>query len=199
MTLKNASTGSKYAFVTILRQLVKAKGLDGLDVRKIAKAAGCSVGTFYNHYKTLDDLIICFNGTTLDILTVCMFENITASDSAKEIIHKICQNYIAFAEHSHAEWFLLLEYPLKIEIPTWYKEQSEQLFQKISNTFHPILRGPRKDTEKAVKILWSALHGICSLSLKQRLRFKETQNTLELCQDMFHNYILGYRIGVGLS
>lgn len=182
--------------VKALAKTLKEEGLEGLDVRKIASQAGCSVGTFYNHYKSLDELIIHFNMATLDTLSVHMFDGITPEDSAKDIISKICQNYIAFAENSTTEWLLLLEHPFTIEFPSSYKEKSEQLFQKVADTFHPILRGTRKDTEKAVKILWSSLHGICSLALKNRLRFQKRQNTLELCKDLFHNYILGYRIGL---
>lgn len=196
MPRKLANTDLKKDLVKALRKTLKKEGLEGLDVRKIAKEASCSVGTFYNHYKSLDELIIYFNSATLDILSVCMFDEIAPKDSAKEIINKICQNYITFAENNYTEWLLLLEHPLTIEIPIWYKDKSEHLFQKVASIFHPILRGSKKDTEKAVKILWSSLHGICSLTLKQRLRFKKRQNTLELCQDLFHNYILGYRIGL---
>lgn len=196
MPRKPVNANLKTDLVKALGKTLKKDGLEGLDVRKIAIEAGCSVGTFYNHYKSLDDLIIHFNGTTLDILAVCMFDEISAKDSSKDVINKICRNYIAFAEENYTEWFLLLEHPLMIEIPTWYKDKSEYLFKKVANTFQPILRGSEKDTERAVKILWSSLHGICSLTLKHRLRFKKKQNTLELCQDLFHNYILGYRIGL---
>ncbi len=196
MPRKPANANLKTDLVKALSKTLKKDGLDGLDVRKIANEAGCSVGTFYNHYKSLDDLIIYFNGNTLDILSACMFNEIKPSDSAKEIINKICHNYITFAEDNYTEWLLLLEHPLSIEIPSWYKDKSELLFQKVANIFHPILKGTDKDTEKAVKILWSSLHGICSLTLKNRLRFKKRQNTLELCRDLFHNYILGYRIGL---
>lgn len=196
MPRKPANANLKTDLVKALRATLKKDGLEGLDVRKIAKEAGCSVGTFYNHYKSLDDLLIYFNGSTLDILSVCMFEEITTKDSAKEIINKICQNYIKFAENNYAEWLLLLEHPIAIDFPRWYKDKSEHLFQKVAKLFHPILHGTKKDTERAVKILWSSLHGICSLNLKQRLRFKKRHDVLELCQDFFHNYILGYRIGL---
>lgn len=165
-------------------------------MRKIANSAHCSIGTFYNYYKSIDDLIIHFNGTTLDILSISIFDGITPTCNPKEIINKICRNYIDFAENHYAEWLLLLEHPIGIEIPIWYRDKSEQLFKKVANFFHPIFRGKKKDTDKAVKILWGSLHGICSLTLKNRLRFKQRQNLLELCQDLFHHYILGFRIGL---
>ncbi len=199
MPRKQTNTNLKTDLIKAMRNLLKIEGLDGLDVRKIVKDAGCSVGTFYNHYKSLDELIIYFNGETLDILKVCIFDQISPKDSAKEVIRKICQNYITFAKDNHTEWLLLLEHPIKISLPSWYQEKINQLFQKVSATFQPILRGQKADTERAVKVLWSALHGICSLTLKQKLRFAQEQDTLELCQELFHHYTLGYRIGLGIT
>lgn len=196
MPRKPKNAHLKEDLVKALRATLKKEGLEGLEVRKIAQAADCSVGTFYNYYKSLEDLVMYFNGNTLDILSVCMFDDIKPQDSAKEVIHKICRNYIAFAECNYTEWLLLLEHPLTIEVPGWYKEKSDHLFQKVAQIFQPILRGEKKESERAIKILWSSLHGICSLSLKNRLRFKQRQNLLELCQDLFHNFILGYRINL---
>lgn len=196
MPRKPKNAHIKEDLVKALRSTLKKEGLEGLEVRKIAQVAGCSVGTFYNYYKSLEDLVINFNGSTLDILSVCLFDEITSKDSSKEVIHKICRNYIAFAESNTTEWLLLLEHPLASEVPGWYKEKSDHLFQKVAQIFQPILRGEKKETERAIKILWSSLHGICSLSLKNRLRFKQRQNLLELCQELFHNYILGYRISL---
>lgn len=196
MSRKPANANLKADLVIALGKTLKKEGLEGLDVRKIANEAGCSVGTFYSHYKSLNELIIHFNGTILDILSTCMFEGISSKDSSKEVINKICKNYITFAENSYTEWLLLLEYPLTTEVPGWYKEKSDRLFQKVAITFRPILKGKKKEIEKAVKILWSSLHGICSLTLKNRLRFKTRQETLELCLELFHNFILGYRIGL---
>lgn len=196
MPRKPKNAHLKEDLVKALRTTLKKEGMEGLDVRKIAQVAGCSVGTFYNHYKSLDDLVIYFNGSTLDILSVCMFDEITAKDSAKEIIEKICRNYISFAESNYTEWLLLLEHPLAIEVPGWYKEKSDHLFHKVAQIFQPILRGEKKEAERAIKILWGSLHGICSLALKNRLRFKQRQNLLELCQELFHHYILGYRISL---
>lgn len=199
MPRKKMHVNLKADLIKAMRTVLKVHALDGLDVRKIVKEAGCSIGTFYNNFKSLDDLVISFNGETIDILTARLFESYNPQESAKETIRRLCLNYIAFAEENHTEWLLLLEYPIKVQPPSWYQDKVDHLFQKVCAIFHPILKGPKTDTEKAVKILWSGLHGICSLTLKQKLRFTKEQNTLELCQELFHNYILGYRIGLGIT
>lgn len=196
---RKISHNLKSDLLKIARELIKSDGLDGFDIRKLVKAANCSVGTFYNHYKGLHDLIIHINGETVDRFGEYVLHDIDSKDLPKEIIRKICLNYITYAKDNHSEWLLLLEYPVNMELPEWYQLKIDQLFKKVSHIFHPILRGPKKHTDRAVKVLWGSLHGICSLILKDKLRFHHEQDTLELCQELFHNYILGYRIGLGIT
>jgi len=181
------------------RTLLEIEGLDGLDVRKISKKAGCSIGTFYNHYQNMEDLVIQFNGETLDHLKIFIFETITPYDTPKDIFQKISENYISFAKNHTSAWLLLFEHPIKTPLPDWYQDKVNALFQKVALIFHPILRGSSVEAERAVKILWSSLHGICSLTLKNKLRFAKEQDTLELCQELFHYYTLGFRVGSDLK
>lgn len=194
MPRKPTHLNIKQDLIRALRTLINKEGLDGLDVRKIAKEAGCSIGTFYNHYKSMDDLVVHFNGETLDLLQANMFDTITSNDTPKEVFKKICCNYIDFAKNSHSAWLLLLEYPISIQPPDWYENKVNQLFRKVSAIFHPILKGKKADTERAVKILWGSLHGICSLMLKSKLRFPREEDTAELCQELFYYYTLGHRV-----
>ena len=50
------------------RDIAEAEGLRGLTARRIAAEIGYSVGTLYNVFVNLDDLIIHLNGSTLDQL-----------------------------------------------------------------------------------------------------------------------------------
>jgi AcrR family transcriptional regulator len=199
MKRKKISPDLKQDVVKIARQILKSEGIEGLDVRKLVKAVGCSIGTFYNHFKCLDDLIIHINSETLVLLKEFIFHDIDPKDSAKDIIKKICRNYIKYAKDNYAEWLLLLEYPVKMDTPEWYQKQVDDLFKEVSILFYKILRGPKKDTHRAVKVLWSSLHGITSLTFKDKLNFPDKEDTVELCQELFHNYILGYRIGLGIT
>lgn len=198
MARKTVNQNIKKEMLVCARKLLISEGIEGLDVRKICKESGCSVGTFYNHYRSVDELILHLNGDTLDLMKVLIFENITPEDDAKEIIRKICQSYIAFAKNNHSEWLLIMEYPIKSDIPDWYQKNVDHIFQKAYTIFYPILRSEKKQAEKAVKILWGALHGICSLTLKNKLRFKSEQDPLELTQEIMNNYIIGYRVGLKL-
>lgn len=181
-----------------VNSIMKKEGAQGLTVRNIAKSAGYSVGTFYNRYKNLDELLHHINGQTVEKLEKAILQTIDSGDSAKAIINKVCTNYIQFAIENKIEWDLLFNNHVRGPVPDWYYARVEQLFKKIYELFRPVLGGTKKDIEKAVKILWSGLHGVCSLTLSDKLRLSNPCNALELCQDMFHNYIIGYRIA-GIS
>lgn len=196
---KNTTRPLKEDIITHARQILKTEGIEGLDIRKITKATGCSIGTFYNIFKCLDDLIVHINSKTLVHMKEFIFHDVQPNDVAKDIIKKICNNYIRYAKDYNAEWLLLLEYPVEMETPVWYLKQVDDVFKEIASMFHRILKGPKKDTHRIVRVLWGSLHGITSLTLKDKINFPEKEDTVNLCQELFHNYILGYRIGLGIT
>ena len=50
------------------RQIAEKEGLRGLKARRIARDIGYTIGTLYNLFEDLDDLIVHLNGRTLDDL-----------------------------------------------------------------------------------------------------------------------------------
>ena len=50
------------------REILKDKGLDYLTARKLSDYSGYSVGTIYNQFKSMDNLIMWENCLTLDEL-----------------------------------------------------------------------------------------------------------------------------------
>ena len=54
--------------LTTAQTIVETHGLEALTARNIAKEIGYSVGTLYNLFANLDDIIIHLNGRTLDRL-----------------------------------------------------------------------------------------------------------------------------------
>jgi AcrR family transcriptional regulator len=50
------------------RRITEREGLRGLRARQIARDIGYTIGTLYNLFEDLDDLILHLNGETLDAL-----------------------------------------------------------------------------------------------------------------------------------
>lgn len=174
------------------RKVIKKEGLNGLDVRKVAKEAGYSIGTFYNNFKSLDDLVVMFNSETLDLFQEALLVGIEPEDTTKKIIEKLCGNYIEFAKHNPAEWILLFEYHREGVTPEHYTQKVDKIFGHINKLLHPHFGGTQNGIKNAIKVLWSSLHGICSLTLRNKLE----GDPLDLCLNLVQNYATGYRVGI---
>jgi AcrR family transcriptional regulator len=178
--------------VKAARVVIKREGLRGLDVRKIANEIGCSIGTFYNLFKSLDDLVVHFNSVTLDLLEDALTVGITNKDSDKTVLKKICCNYLQFSRENTSEWLLLFEYQIERPTPIKYQQKIDRLFTKIQKLIHPIFGGSPDKMDDVVKVLWSSLHGICSLILRDKLK----GDPLELCLNLVNHYSVGYRVSL---
>jgi AcrR family transcriptional regulator len=199
MARQKANRGLKTETMNALRGILRKEGLAGMNVRTISKEVGFSVGTFYNYFQNLEDLILHMNGETILILENIILETISPEDNLKTVIKKISTNYFKFAEKFQVEWLLFFQHNITGEIPEWYQNRVDELFQKIYNALSPFLGGTNKEIERCVKTLWSGLHGICSLTISNKLRFSVQYDPVEMCQDFLYNYIMGHKINNILS
>ena len=67
------------------RELLVDKGLDFLTARKLSDYSGYSVGTIYNQFKSMDNLIVWENCQTLDELYGALTTADMGSDAYKNL------------------------------------------------------------------------------------------------------------------
>ncbi len=145
--------------------IVEADGLAGLTVRKVAGRIGYSHGTLYNLFADLDDLIVHLRGRTLDALDAAL-RGIPLDGGPEAALHRLAEGYIAFTRRHAARWSLLIEHhlPEGRELPEWHGEKVERLLSLPEAAFAPLFPEGREGERKhSAWVLWSALHGICSL------------------------------------
>ena len=51
--------------ISVGREIVESKGMEYLTARKLSDASGCSVGTIYNQFSNMDNLVAAINLQTL--------------------------------------------------------------------------------------------------------------------------------------
>jgi AcrR family transcriptional regulator len=56
---------SEQAFIQAAKDIIVENGLDGLNARAIAKKAGCAIGSLYNYFQNMGDLVLQINAETL--------------------------------------------------------------------------------------------------------------------------------------
>lgn len=175
------------------REIAEKDGLHGLTARRIAEEIGYSPGTLYNVFNDLDDLIVHLNGTTLDIL----YEAVAAQrldDEPEAALRTLARAYIRFTSDHPNLWSMLFEtsVPHGEQLPDWYHEKVRRLLglaeQALASLFPA---GQEEQRHHSARVLWSGLHGICSLARAGALPKSESETAM--ADSLITNYLAGLR------
>ena len=175
------------------RAIVEEDGAASLSVRKITGRIGYTVGTLYNLYANLDDVILHLNAETLEALYQKLHAAIAASTNEQAGPLVLANAYIDFSKAHFSLWALLLEHrlPPSQELPVWYREHIEKVFALIEKVLLPVMGGKEDQAKQAAKVLWAGLHGICTLSLSGKLDTVGADSAQILADKLITYYIAG--------
>lgn len=168
-------------------QRIQEDGLNGLRARDIAKDAGCSLGSLYNAYQDLDDLILNVNSRVLEMLQEHISSNVGEEQNAEEALVNLAVNYMNFAYLHYNLWTSLFGHTMQdnAPIPDWYTEQTNATFLTL---VAPLLKlRPELDEAQAfilVRTLFSAVHGIITINLQERF--------ISIPKDMLEIQLVGF-------
>ncbi len=156
----------------VAKRIVANEGLAALQARRVAVDAGCSVGTIYNLYDGLDDLIINVNAATLEDLGQNLMaekDQSTAADLSAQMT-SLALAYLSFALDQQPSWRAVFEHQLAKNrtVPDWYRERQSALFAIVEDVLTSYVVDPNERSSIA-RALFSAVHGIVALALDQKL------------------------------
>lgn len=181
------------------REIAEQEGLGGLTVRRIATQIGYSGGTLYNLFENLDDLVVHLNARTLDSL----YEELagaTLEEDPEAAVRALTECYVRFTREHPRLWNLLFEHrlPNGTDPPDWYYEKIERARGLLERALAPLF-GPGRETERlhSARVLWSSLHGICSLETAGKL--VKTESVEAMSESLISYYLAGLREGVEQS
>lgn len=156
----------------VAETVIGSEGLHAAQARRIAKDAGCSVGTLYNIFGDIDGLILAANQTTLHDLAHVLQAD---ADGARGLdleqrLMALALGYLEFASSNTLRWRAVFEHRLLDEYPTpdsFLEDRSHLLAlieSELTSAFDdPVERGA------AAKALFASVHGIVLLALDQKL------------------------------
>ena len=179
--------------MTTAERIAEAEGLHGLGARKIMREIGYSIGTFYQLFERFDDLIVELNGRTLDEL----YEEYSAAPQEGDPetrLSALAERYIRFTREHAKRWSILFEHRLPdgAELPAWHHEKILRLLAVSEAAVAPLfLPGQEAERHHAVRVLWSSLHGICSLEASNKLI--ETESAEAMSDTLISNFLAGLR------
>jgi AcrR family transcriptional regulator len=180
--------------VAATRRLLARSGVSGLTVRQIAREIGYSPGTLYNHFANIDELILQANAETLDHLQDRIREVRSQHGEPEAALRAIARVYIAEARADPQLFSALTEHYMAKNrpLPPWYAARLGALFAPVEEVL-ALLFGPGHDEtcRRAARVLWSALYGITSLALAQKLDLIAGLSAEEMADDLVTTYLNG--------
>ncbi len=148
-----------------------ANGQEGLKARDITKDAGCGLGTLYSAFDDLDHLVVCVNTETLKMLAKTLDKFVARQKTDDGRIVALAQGYLGFACDHKNLWEALFNYKFadKFVLPESHLKELALLFDKIAVPLAGICPDLNEEERSLkAKTLFSAVHGIVSISLQDR-------------------------------
>jgi AcrR family transcriptional regulator len=160
----------RHLILDVARAAIAANGLRSLKIRDIAQAADCSVGSIYNEFGDFDGVILTVNRETVQALDQQL--SAVPDRDPVEQLYGLADAYLSFATEHANLLRSLFEHRMENDRPF-----PDDLLQMVMRTFalmyEPMVRLlPDQDPVEVAllaRMMFSAVHGIISLGLEQRL------------------------------
>lgn len=158
--------------LAIGERLVGEEGLDGLQARRVAREADCSVGSIYNVFGDIDGFIAEVNTLTLQRMRVYLEAAVLdrADKSLRGSLLILANTYARFAIEHPNEWQAVFKHRRPEGSPTLprYQQEQEQLLALIAAHLTEIEAQSEKRARLA-RTLFGAVHGIVTLAVDDRM------------------------------
>jgi AcrR family transcriptional regulator len=179
----------------IARSIIATKALRSLKVRDVAEAAGCSVGSVYNEFGDFDGVILTVNRETVQALTERL-GGVPAEDPVRQL-YGLAETYLEFFAENANLLRSLFEHRMEDDRP--YPDDILQMVMDAFALMHlPLVRvlPDADDVEIALlsRTLFSAVHGIISLGLEERMVAVPPQMLRQQVTQFLDAHLLGLGI-----
>ncbi|MCH2041072.1 MAG: TetR/AcrR family transcriptional regulator [Saccharospirillaceae bacterium] len=196
--------------IAALQQHLAEQPLGNMSLRKLARRIGYSPGTLINVFGSYDQLLLSVNAATLDSLSA----RLTLKSDSEKNDHKQTgnkphkndqqpltrllaygQSYLQFAEQNRYLWQLLFEHrlPEDEEVPDWQQQRIDGLFRTVEQALTEV--APQTDVaavQQAARTIWASVHGVCSLSLDDKLFADSLTDAGAMVESLIRNYVMAW-------
>ena len=181
--------------VAAATRLAERDGLRGVTARAIAREIGYTVGTLYNVFENLDDLLGHMNAATMDAL----YAHVTADpieEEPEKALRTLARRYLAFVRAHPRLWSAVIDYEPQgtTGAPDWYRYKAQRLVRLGEDAIAGLF-GPRQTAarRRSAYVLWSALYGLSALA--QTTSLPEGEAPEALIDTLVATYVAGLKAG----
>ena len=169
------------------RNLVKDKGQEFLTARKLSEASGCSIGTIYNQFSSMDDFVAEQNEITLRELADKLYVADYTNDSYYNL-NLMIEIFTKFVTENNELWLLLYNFHLSrkdYKLPMSYKRRLFRLFGLTTDSFERLFPGLCKVVKN---VLESGLFGLSALLASGSV---DVQSGKNMCRIFVNTFLAG--------
>ena len=180
------------------RKITEKDGLRGLKARQIVRDIGYTIGTLYNLFDDLDDLVLQMNGETLDALYEACSSAPMDKDPERNL-RALASSYLQFTRTHPKLWNAIFEHKLpdNREMPAWFLDKVARLLLLEEKALAPLFPdGQETQCQHHARVLWTSLFGMASVESADRLPEDETAESL--VASLIEIYVAGLRQKAGV-
>jgi AcrR family transcriptional regulator len=147
-------------------KLLAEVGYQGFSAREVAKRIGYSVGTVYNVFANLDDLMLALNSRTF--LDWAGSVSTTLETAGPDRIEVLVRSYFDFATTNRNLWMAIYDHrlPPGTPFPERYARQRRVLTDILEREIAAVLPPETRDRAPALaRSLLATVHGHCVFTL----------------------------------
>ena len=148
------------------REIIKDKGVECLTARKLAEYSGYVVGTIYNRFKSMDELVMWENCLTLDEL----YESLKVTDMTSDAyvnLNRILDRFVDYVLNNKNLWFTLYNFHFKSVMdsyPLFYLRRIVKIIQLLEKNLSKLFIGIHSVERKVLaEVLFINLFALSSL------------------------------------
>ncbi|MGN6817854.1 MAG: TetR/AcrR family transcriptional regulator [Sphingomonas sp.] len=158
-------------------RLLAEVGYAGFSAREVAKRIGYSVGTIYNVFDNLDDLMLALNGRTFLDWAEAIAE--TLSHAGPDRIAVLVASYFDFATTNRNLWMAIYDHrlPVGVPFPERYARQRGALTDILRAEIAAVLPPETRERAPALaRSLLATVHGHCVFALNGTFALLQEQD-----------------------
>jgi len=172
----------RQAIVTAARQMAEAEGWDAVTTRRLADQIEYSQPVLYSHFPGKGGIIDAVAVEGFAELRVILRNAREAAGSPEAALRELAGAYVGFALEHPALYDAM--FTLSTELPFGRPEAPPELqaaFAEVREAVTLVAGG--RDPDTLTEVVWSALHGVATLTRAQRLRPDYHQARLAMLVD----------------
>jgi AcrR family transcriptional regulator len=165
--------------IAAARELAEAEGWEGVTTRRLADRVEYSQPVLYTHFAGKDAIMAAVAVQGFAELAEQLRAALDSSSDAREALAAVAAAYAGFAEHSPALYEAMFSRAVDLPFATAETPAAlREAFGELRRAVHAVAADD--DEELLTEVLWSALHGLVTLTRGGRLPREQHDQRLAL-------------------